>query len=135
MIQLSNTTAQSVAVGQSVTFDTVLMKTGSAECHRKNTGSVKLCAKGGIYQLNFSANVSGATAATPVQLTVQLGGDNVPESTMVYTPATADATGQVNIVLPIRNNCCDYDRITIVNTGTTAITVAANPNFFVKRIA
>lgn len=135
MIQLSNTTAQTLAVGQSVTFNTVLMKTGCAECHRKNTGSVKLCAKGGIYQLNFSANVSGATAGVPVQLTVQLGGDNVPESTMIFTPALANGVGQVNAVMPIRNNCCDYDRITIVNTGTTAITINANPNLFIKRIA
>lgn len=135
MIQLSNTTAQTIAVGQSVTFNTVLMKTGCAECHRKNTGSVKLCARGGIYQVTFSANISGATAATQVQLAAQLGGDTVAETTMIYTPATANAYGQVTITFPVRNNCRDYDRVTIVNTGTTDLTVAANPNLFIKRIA
>ena len=135
MIQLSNTTAQTIATGQSITFNTVLLKTGCAECHRRNTGSVKLCAKNAIYQVNFNANVTGATAATPVQLSIQLGGDTIPESTMVYTPATANAVGNVSIVLPVRNNCCDYDRVTITNTGTEDVIVSANPTFFIKRIA
>lgn len=135
MISLSNTAAQSVAVGSPITFDTVLLKTGCAECHRKNTGSVKLCSKNAIYQLEFSANVTGATATTPVQFTVELGGDQLPESTMVYTPATESAVGNISVSIPIRNNCCDYDRVTIVNTGTTAATVSANPSIFIHRIA
>lgn len=135
MIQLSNTTAQTVAVGQSITFNTVLLKTGCAECHRLNTGSVKLCAKNAIYQVNFNANVTGATAANPVQLNIQLGGDSIPESTMIYTPATANAVGNVGVVIPVRNNCCDYDRVTITNTGTTDIIISANPTLFIKRIA
>jgi hypothetical protein len=135
MISLSNTTEQTVASGQSITFNTVLSKTGCAECHRKNTGSVKLCAKNAIYQIEFTANVTGATASTPVQLTVQLGGDNLPETNMIYTPATADAVGNVSVSFPVRNNCCDYDRISVVNTGTTDITVSANPLLFIHRIA
>ena len=89
MIELSNTIAQTVAVGQSITFDTTLLKTGCAECHRRNTGSVKLCAKNAIYQVNFNANVTGATAATPVQLNIQLGGDTIPESTMIFGTVNA----------------------------------------------
>lgn len=135
MISLSNTTEQTVASGQSITFNTVLSKTGCAECHRKNTGSVKLCAKNAIYQIEFTANVTGATASTPVQLTVQLGGDNLPETNMIYTPATAGAVGNVSVSFPVRNNCCDYDRISVVNTGTTDITVSANPLLFIHRIA
>lgn len=135
MIELSNTTAQTVAVGQSITFNTTLLKTGCAECHRRNTGSVKLCAKNAIYQVNFNANVTGATAATPVQLNIQLGGDTIPESTMTYTPATANAVGNVSTVIPVRNNCCDYDRVTVTNTGTTDIIISANPMLFIKRIA
>ena len=135
MIELSNTTAQTLSAGQSITFDTVVMKTGCAECHRANTGSVKLCAKNAIYQVYFNANVSGATAATAVQLGIQLGGDNISESTMIYTPATTDAVGNVSTVLPVRNNCCDYDRVTVVNTGTADITIQAYPTLFIKRIA
>lgn len=135
MIELSNSTAQTLAVGQAMTFDTVILKTGSSECHRKNTGSVKLCAKGGIYQAYFSGNISGATADTAVQLNMSLGGDILPETIMIATPSAADALNNVATTVSIKNCCCDYDRITVVNTGTTAVTVGANPTLFIKRIA
>mgnify|MGYP002769746876 CR=1 FL=1 len=135
MIELSNTTAQTIAVGASVTFNTVLLKTGCGECHRKNTGSVKLCAKGGIYQVYFAGNIGGATAGTPVQLNISLGGEVLPETTMIATPAAANDVNNVATTTTIKNCCCDYDRITLVNTGTTALTVGANPTLFVKRIA
>lgn len=136
MISLSNTTAQTIAAGQSLTFNTVLLKTRSrAECFRKNTGSIKLCASCAIYEVSFSGNISGAAAGTPVQLALALGGDILPETTMIATPSAANAANNVGVTTLVNNNCCDYDRVTIVNTGTTDVTVAANPIFFVKRVA
>jgi hypothetical protein len=135
MISLSNSTAQTLASGASLTFDTTNMKTGCAECHRKNTASVKLCARPAIYQVYFSANVSGATADTAVQLNLELSGDILPESTMVATPAATNAVNNVSAMVPVQNNCCDYDRITVTNTGTEAVTVNANALLFIKRIA
>lgn len=135
MISLSNSTAQTLAAGQSLTFDTVNMKSGGAECHRKNTASVKLCAKPAIYKVYFSANVTGDTAATAVQLSLTLSGDVLPESTMIYTPATADAVGNISTTVPIKNNCCDYDRVTVTNTGTASVIVSANAELFVQRVA
>lgn len=135
MISLSNTTAQTIAAGQSLTFNTVLLKTRSrAECFRKNTGSIKLCASCAIYEVSFSGNISGA-AGTPVQLALALGGDILPETTMIATPSAANAANNVSVTTLVNNNCCDYDRVTIVNTGTTDVTVDANPIFFVKRVA
>lgn len=107
MIELSNTTAQTIAVGASVTFNTILLKTGCGECHRKNTGSVKLCAKGGIYQVYFAGNISGATAGTPVQLNISLGGEVLPETTMIATPAVANDLNNVATTTTIKNYCCD----------------------------
>lgn len=136
MISLSNTTAQTVAVGQSITFNTVLLKSqNGSECHRKNSASVKLCARPATYEVHFSANVTGATAAAPVQLSIATGGEVLPESTMIYTPATANAVGSMSTDIPIRNCCCDYDRITVTNTGANPIIVSANPILFVHRIA
>lgn len=136
MISLSNTTAQTLEPGQSLTFNTVLLKTRSrAECFRKNTGSIKLCAPCAIYEVSFSGNISGATAGTPVQLSLALGGDVIPETTMTATPSAANAVSNVSVTTLINNNCCDYDRVTITNSGTVAVTVAANPVFFVKRVA
>lgn len=54
---------------------------------------------------------------------------------MIYTPAAANAVGNVSTDIPISNCCCDYDRITVVNTGTEPVIVSANPVLFVHRIA
>jgi hypothetical protein len=135
MISLSNTSAQTLTAGQNITFDTVLSKTGGAECHRQGTGSIKLCAKNAIYMIEFSANITNSSAADPVQLAIALGGDVLKETTMIFTPSAAEAVGHVSVALPVRNNCCDYDRITVVNNGTTDVTVSANPLLAVRRVA
>ena len=136
MISLSNTTEQTVEVGQSITFNTVLLKSkNGSECHRKNSGSVKLCARPATYEVHFGANITGTTAATPVQLSIALGGETLPEATMIYTPATANAIGNISTDIPISNCCCDYDRVTVTNTGTVPVVVSANPVLFVHRIA
>lgn len=108
MIELSNTTAQVIPAGQSITFDKVLLKTGCAECHRENTGSVKMRANG-IYEVSFAGNISGAVAGTPVQLAFQLGGVTLPETTMVSTPGAANASNNVATSTLIKNCCGDYD--------------------------
>lgn len=120
--------------GQSITFDKVLLKTGCAECHRANTGSVKMRANG-IYEASFAGNISGAVAGTPVQLAFQLGGATMPETTMVATPGAANASNNVATSTLIKNCCGDYDRITVTNTGTADVTVAANSAFIVRRLA
>ena len=102
-------------------------------CHRKGTGSVKLN-RSGAYMVSFHANVTGATAATPVQLALALGGDVMPETTMIFTPETANTVGQVSICLPVFNSCCDYDRVTVVNTGTTDIVISANPMLAISKM-
>lgn len=131
MISLSNTTAQTVAPGQSITFNTVLLHTGCGECHRANTSSVKLRAHG-IYEVAFSANI-GSTVAGVAQLSIQAGGDTLPESTMISTTAVAGNLNNVAKTIPVRNCCDDYDRITVTNTGTTTVTIGANPVLFISR--
>lgn len=133
MIVLSNTTAQTLAVGQSITFDIVVLHTGCGECHRTNSASVKLRCQG-IYELSFSANVTSTTTG-PVQLSLQIGGETLNETTMISTPA---ATGNVNNIATktaVKNCCGDYDRITVTNTGTNPIVVEPNSDLFIKRVA
>lgn len=134
MIVLSNTTAQTLTPGQSITFNDVVLHTGCAECHRANTGSVKLRANG-AYEINFSGNVSSPTAATQVQLTVQLGGANLPETQMISTPSAASSLNNVSTSTIVKNCCGDYDRITVVNTGASDINIAANPVLTIKRLS
>jgi len=133
MISLMNSTAQTLTAGQTMAFDTVVFHTGCSECYRKGTGSVKMT-RNGIYEVSFNANVTAATAGDVVQLSIQQGGVTVPESTMISTPAAANAVNNVACDIPLQN-CCDYERITVVNTGTTDVVISANAQLFVKRVA
>ena len=63
------------------------------------------------------------------------GGATMPETTMVATPGAANASNNVATSTLIKNCCGDYDRITVTNTGTTDVTVAANSAFIVRRLA
>lgn len=135
MIVLSNTSAQVIPVGQALTFNTVVHKSGCAEGYRLGTGAVKLRANNAIYELSFNANVSGETVTAPVQLSMAISGAQLPETTMIYMPAAANAVGNVGSSTLIKNCCGDYDRITVVNTGANPITVEANCCLFIKRVA
>lgn len=134
MIELTNTVAQTIQPGQSVTFNTVVLHTGCGECYRRNTPSVKLRANG-IYEVSFSGNISGTTAGTPVQLAIALGGIALPETVMVSTPAAANAFNNVSTGTFVQNTCGDYDRVTVVNTGTVPVLLSANMNFRVRRMS
>lgn len=132
MIALTNTTAQTLTPGQSITFNDVILHTGCGECHRANTPSVKMRANG-VYDVSFSGNISSATAGTPVQLSIQLSGTTLPETTMISTPAAADALNNVSVTTPVKNCCGDYDRVTVTNTGTVDVTVGANSVLYIRR--
>lgn len=132
MIVLTNTVEQTVDSGQAIIFDETILHTGCGECHRKNTGSVKMRGNG-IYNVFFAANVGGTTAATPVQLSIQIGGATLAETTRVSTPAAVGDLNPLATGTLVRNCCGDYDRLTVVNTGTVPIVVGANSVFEVRR--
>lgn len=134
MILLTNTAAQTVQPGQAVTFNRLLRKTGCGECYDTRVpNSVKLMGKGGTYEVDFSANISGATAGEIVQLAIALGTVGLPETVMVSTPAAAGDFNNVSTGTYVDNNCCDNDRIAVINTGTTPVTISANMNLRIRR--
>ncbi len=133
MIELTNSAAQTVPPGQAVTFDTVVLKTGCGECHRKNSNWVKL-RSGGKYKIGFSGNISGTTAGVPVQLAIALGGQALPETVMVSTPAAANDFNNVSTETFVSDCCCEADKVTIVNTGTVPVLLSANMNMRVQRL-
>ena len=57
MIELLNTTQQTIAVGDSVVFDKKVIQTGCCECHRNNTPAVKMNQRG-YYEVTFNGNIS-----------------------------------------------------------------------------
>lgn len=134
MIILSNTTAQVVQPGQAITFNTVVLHTGCGECHRPGTSSVKMKANG-IYELSFSGNIGSTVEGTTAFLALAVGGEVLPESRMVTETSTADELNNVATKTAIKNCCCDYDRVTVVNTGINPVNIGENPSFFVKRVS
>ena len=134
MIELSNTTAQTINAGQSLTFDTVVLKSGCAEAHRTNSGIVTLRMKCAIYEVHFAANISG-TAAGPVQLAIALDGEPLAETTMITSVSTAGDLDNAATATLIRTDCGCCGKITVMNNGTEPVVVGANPSFFVKRVA
>ena len=134
MIELSTTTALELSPGQAITFSSIPLKTGCAECTRMGTGSVKLRANG-VYVVSFSANIGATAATTAAQLSIQIGGETIPESTMISETAAAGDLNNVATTILIRNCCCDYDRITVVNTGTSTVNVGTGATLFVRRVS
>jgi hypothetical protein len=95
---------------------------------------VKLRANG-IYEASFSGNVQGVgTVTTPVQLVLTVGGEALPETTMITVPNTAGYQN-ISTTTAIKNCCGDYDRLSVTNNGTASIVIAANPVLFVRRVA
>lgn len=134
MIELSNTAAQTIAPGQSLTFDTVLLKTGCAEAHRSNSGIITLKADCAVYEIHFAANIS-ATAAGAAQLAISLDGEPLIETTMINTISTAGDPDNAATATLVKTGCGCCGKISVTNTGTTSVIVSANPALFVKRVA
>ena len=132
MILLSNSTTQTVQPGEAITFDLETFKSGCCEYHRQGSPAIKL-KKCGVYELMFTGNVGGAAVGT-VQLQMEAGGEVLPETTIIVTEDTVGSLDNVAAHTFFRNCCGDYDRITIVNTGTVAAVIDANSAFTAKRL-
>ena len=132
MIELTNTAAQTVLPGQVVAFNKVKLHTGCGECYRDGSNSVKLRANG-VFDVEFSGNIASATADTPVQLAIAQGGIALPETVMVSTPNGANEYNNVATGTFVQNCCGDFDRITVVNTGTVPVLLSANMNLRIAR--
>lgn len=129
MIVLSNPTAQTIQPGAAATFAHCVMHTGCGEYHRAGSGSVRL--RCGVYALEFTGNVGGAAATQP-SLAIAVDGEPLPETTMVTT--TALGTDVYNVHASTKF-CGRFNgaSVTVVNTGTTPVTLAANPALAIKR--
>lgn len=134
MLELTNTAAQTIAPGAAVTFNKVLLHTGCGECFDcRVPTSVKLTGRNGVYRVEFSGNIASPTAGTPAQLAIALGPIALPETVMLVTTSAANSFNNVATSTLVKNNCCDFDRITVVNTGTTPVLLSANFNLNVER--
>lgn len=127
MIELSNSTVQTIPVGGAVTFDTVLLKRGCDTCFNKLLPtSVKLTNRNFVYDVEFQGNIATNTAATPVQLSIAIAGQPITTTEMDATPAAVGDYWNVSSGTYISNCCDDLDRISIINSGTNPVVLKAN---------
>lgn len=134
MIELSNSTAQTIPAGGSVTFDRVLLHSGCRECHNPMVPtSVKLRGKG-IYDVEFHGNITSATAGDVLQLAIAVADSALPQTAMNATPAAAGTLVNVSAGTYLRNCCCDLDRVSVRNTGTTPVVLAPNSSFRIAHL-
>lgn len=133
MIELSNLTAQTLQPGQSLTFDNVVLRTrNGCECFNQQIPqSVKLCERG-IYDVSFSGNITGAAAAS-LQIALSVSGNPLRQSAMNAVPAAVGNLVNVSTRNLVNNCCCDLNRIGIINSGTTPVTIAPNSALVIIR--
>ena len=133
MIQLSNLTSQTLQPGQALRLDGVTLRTkNSRECHNmQSPTTVKLCSTG-IYDISYSGNIAGA-AGEPIQLALALGGEPLIDTAMNSVSTAEGDLHNIHTEKLVRNCCCDLDRLSIINTGTNAVTVAQNSVLIIKK--
>lgn len=139
MILVSNSAAQTLNAGQAITFDTVLLKTGTGECCRNNAARTVTSAKlkqCGNYEIQFHGNVGGPTADADVSLAIAVDGVILPETIMLSTPSVAVTEGNsVSAFTVVSNTCGDSGVITVINNGTNPNIVFANTALLIRRIS
>lgn len=138
MIEVTNANAQTLQPGQALSFNSsTFLHAGCGECFNTQLPtSVKLM--GGcrsLYSIEFSGNVTSATAGAAVQLAIAVEGQPFIDTAMNATIATANALVNVSTGKFYRVECCDADRISVINTGTVPVTVAPNANLRIFRRA
>lgn len=133
MIVLSTMTEQTLQAGQSITFEVVNLHCGNNESHRNGSSAVKLRSPG-IYDVRFNGNISAPSVGLAT-LAIQLGGETLNETIMrqYFVSGNTDIEN-VGASTYVKNQCCDYDRITITNVGTTAITVNPSSTLTIRRV-
>ena len=131
MAEFVNNTTQVIATGENVLFDDTLIKPCNLVTHREGSGIFTF--RGGKkFIVGFSANVTGATAGTAVDLGITLNGELLPYTLMESTPAVADDFNNVSVFTEIYAPTCCCSTIAIRNVGETAITVE-NANLVIFR--
>lgn len=133
MIELSNSTTQTIEPGGTATFDIVIMKTGCDTCHREGSGLIQLtgrsnsCCNPPKYILNYSGNLGGG-ANTQANIAIAVNGEPLKETIRVAT-ITADTDVFPFAATTTMELCGNVgSTVTVKNVGTTPITLA-NPIF------
>lgn len=129
---------QNVPAGQNVYFTDTVTCGNCSIGHRDDSGLVTL--KGitdqcrARFKVTFGGNIAIPTGGTvePISLAIAINGEAVRSTTMIFTPAAAEAFGNVfsAVFIDVPRGCCQT--ISVQNTSTQAIDVQ-NANLIVER--
>lgn len=70
----------------------------------------------------------------PIMALAQMAMNRI-SSEMVRQITTANAFDSITISDLISVNCCDFDRLTVTNTGAVPVVISTNPLLYIKRVS
>ena len=132
---------QTVNQGANVQFTDTVTCGNYSVTHRAGSGLVTLR---GItnqcrarYKVSFGANIAlpEGGAVEPISLALSIDGEPVAATTMIVTPAAAEAFNNVfsSIFIDVPRGCCFS--ISVTNTSATQAIDVQNANLIVERVA
>lgn len=139
-MEITANAIQTVAANQNILFPTTTVPGSCSMVHRVGSGLVTLRGLGqqarARFQIWFGGNVAVSTGETlaPILLAITLGGETLPATQMIVTPAAVEDFFNVSasVFLDIPSGCCQ--NISVKNIGTTDIEVQ-NANLIIERVA
>ena len=132
---------QTVAANQNVLFTETAVGSNNSMYHREGSGLITLRAQStsqcrSRFKISFGANIAVPEGGTPgpISLAIAINGETIDSTTMIETPAAAEAFSNVfsAIFLDVPTGCCQT--LSVKNTSTIAIDVQ-NANLIVERVA
>lgn len=135
MIELINTAAQTVAVGQSVVYNNIAVRSSCGrERHRSGSAFVTLLPPG-RYLVTFSGNIAVPTGETvgEISLGITQDGEILGGSTMRVTPAAVEEYFNVSTQHYVDTYCNCCVNVGVQNTSTIPILVD-NANLTIVRV-
>ena len=139
-MEITANAIQTVVANQNILFPTTTVPGSCSMVHRVGSGLVTLRGLGqqarARFQIWFGGNVAVSTGETlaPILLAITLGGETLPATQMIVTPAAVEDFFNVSasVFLDIPSGCCQ--NISVKNIGTTSIDVQ-NANLIIERVA
>ena len=139
-MEITANAIQTVAANQNILFPTTTVPGSCSMVHRIGSGLVTLRGLGqqarARFQIWFGGNVAVSTGETlaPILLAITLGGETLPATQMIVTPAAVEDFFNVStsVFLDIPSGCCQ--NISVKNIGTTSVDVQ-NANLIIERVA
>lgn len=140
MAEYTANAIQTVAVNQDILFTDDPVRGNNSIMHREGSGLVTLrgitCQCKARFRIFFGANIAvpeGGTAGA-ISASIAIGGEAIPTSSMIVTPAAVDEYFNVSasLFIDVPAGCCT--NISVKNTSDQAINVQ-NANIIVERVA